>query len=137
MKALHLIPQPKSVVMQNGTYIPDGAGYISLDSRELYDAVAIARATYFADCELLIGRYTAAPTVRFEKQEGLHAEGYVLTVAADGIAVRYSTVQGAFYAFMTLNQLMDCAEDGAIPCCVIEDEPAEEPADPACNADNG
>lgn len=124
MKELHLIPQPKSVVMGKGAYTPDLHGYISLDSRELYDGIAIARTAYFADCELLIGQYTAAPTVRFSYQEGLHTEGYILTVEEDGITVRYSTVQGAFYGFMTLNQLMDCAEDGAIPCCVIEDEPA-------------
>jgi len=124
MKEFHLIPQPKSIVLGDGVYRPDLRGYISLDSRALYDGIAIARAAYFADCELLCGRYATAPTVCFQKQDDLHAEGYVLTVETAGITIRYSTPQGAFYAFCTLNQMMDCAEDGAITCCVVEDEPA-------------
>ncbi len=123
MRELHLIPQPKSVTLYEGVYRPCQTGYIALDSRLLYDAIVIARKAHFSACELLIGRYSDAPVIAFEQDENVHKEGYVLTVGANGIAIRYSAPQGAFYGFMTLNQLMDCAEDGAIPCCMIEDEP--------------
>lgn len=123
MNDLCLIPQPKKVTLHEGVCRPRTEGYFSLDSRELYDALAIARTAHFSACELLIGQYRETPTVTFLKQDGLHPEGYVLTVD-ECITVHYGTPQGAFYAMMTLNQLMTCAEDGAIPCCVIEDEPA-------------
>lgn len=123
MNNLHLIPQPKSVTLREGCFRPCQTGYISLDSRDLYDTLVIARQAHFAACELLIGRYAADPVIAFERDMAIHKEGYVLTVG-DGIIIRYSTPQGAFYGCMTLNQLMNGAEDGAIPCCVIEDEPA-------------
>lgn len=50
-------------------------------------------------------------------------EGYVLEVGNDGIAVKGISDTGLFYGQMTLNQLLDSADDGVLPGMVITDEP--------------
>lgn len=59
-------------------------------------------------------------TVVFERDGSLGKEGYCLIVGQVSV-VRYSEINGAFYALMTLCQLL-CQKD--VPNCEIEDEPS-------------
>lgn len=61
--------------------------------------------------------------VRYETDAKIPAEGYRLTVAADGITVTSSDEAGRFYAGQTLAQLLDPAKK-SYPCVEIEDAPA-------------
>lgn len=51
----------------------------------------------------------------------LNEEAYLLVVDEQGIKICSKTDVGAFYAFTTLNQLIN--QEGIVPCCEIKDEP--------------
>lgn len=119
---LLLCPQPKTVTLTEGHYAPDRFGYISLDDRAVYSAVRLATAEYFGDLPVTVGEYAhRAPAIAVKQRADLPAEGYRLTVSATGVTVEYSQPAGAFYGFMTLNQLYRASRE--LPCLVIEDEP--------------
>ncbi|VGO19637.1 Beta-hexosaminidase [Pontiella sulfatireligans] len=55
--------------------------------------------------------------------EGIVPEGYELEVTPGGVVVRASSESGRFYAKQTLQQLVDHAAGGEIPCVRIVDQP--------------
>ncbi len=70
--------------------------------------------------------------MRFSLDENLPAEGYSLSVAADGVSIQASETSGFFYALQTLKQLLPRAffagikQDGiawTLPYVTIEDAP--------------
>lgn len=61
--------------------------------------------------------------VRFTLEPAYAAEEYDLLAAPEGVSIRTAGVQGAYYALVTLGQLM---ADGAFPACHIHDVPALE-----------
>ena len=70
------------------------------------------------------GECPAEGEPKVETVAGIPADGYELSVAADGVTIRCSDAAGAFYARMTLSQLE--RKDGAntvYPCCEIKDAP--------------
>lgn len=71
--------------------------------------------------ESFSGDFCPGEAVHFEQAAGLSQEGYRLTVTETAIAVAYAAPAGAFYALMTLRQLM---VGDTMPCCDIEDAPA-------------
>ncbi len=73
--------------------------------------------------ESFAGDYCLGEAVGFEQAAGLSQEGYRLTVTGTAITVAYTAPAGAFYALMTLRQLM---LGDTMPCCCIEDAPALE-----------
>lgn len=71
------------------------------------------------------GTYRGGAAPRQVEDKSIPAEGYRLTVAADGIRIASSTAAGRFYAEQTLKQL--ATGDGeavSCPCVEIEDAPA-------------
>lgn len=65
-----------------------------------------------------------ASIATFATDAALPAEGYALSVSADGIKVKSADAAGAFYAVQTLRQLA-AKENGKLtfPCVEIEDSP--------------
>ena len=67
------------------------------------------------------------PSLKIETQieitydNSLNEEAYLLVVDEQRIKICSKTDVGAFYAFTTLNQLIN--QEGIIPCCEIKDEP--------------
>jgi N-acetyl-beta-hexosaminidase len=56
-------------------------------------------------------------------EKDLGTEGYELEVSEQGIVIRSNTAAGKFYARQSLQQLLDHAVDGKIPCVKIVDQP--------------
>ena len=62
--------------------------------------------------------------ITFSVDASLPAEGYILTVTADGATVKASDILGAQNAAVTLIQLMECEGEGlTLPVGTIEDAP--------------
>ncbi len=69
--------------------------------------------------------------IQFKLDDNLKPEGYVLTVSKEGITIKASTDQGAFYAVQTLRQLMPVSiENGTfsedeinIQAVTVKDQP--------------
>ncbi len=62
-------------------------------------------------------------SLRLDGQLGIPAEGYRLSVNAEGVLVTASDAAGLFNGLQTLRQLV-LPEDGGIPYCEITDHPA-------------
>lgn len=117
-----LSPMPKKLTVTQGVYALDRLGYISIDDRELFAPLNTARQTYFKQMGIVVGTYVHhAPAIVVRKLDGLHPEGFHLTITQKEITIRYAKPAGAFYAFMTLNQLYTLSPE--LPCLEIEDEP--------------
>lgn len=61
-------------------------------------------------------------TIQFTEKKELQKEQYVLEITEEGIEISWGSPAGAFYAVMTLHQLVLFSE-GKIACCRIEDFP--------------
>jgi len=96
-----VLPTPVKIVPMPGKYkIPAGA-QIGLD-----------------------GRYSKDWKIGFQPLEkDLGSEGYQLEVTQSNITIRASTEAGKYYALISLKQLAELSENGAIPCVKIEDRP--------------
>lgn len=117
-----LSPMPQKMTVTQGTHTLDRLGYVSVDDRALLAPLRIARQPHFPDMEIVVGAYPhRAPAIVVNKLDGLHPEGYRLSVTPTEIVIRYTKAAGAFYAFMTLNQLYTLSPE--LPCLEIEDEP--------------
>ncbi len=124
---LCLLPAPKSIVrIGNGTLPFANDGVLLADERELYPALCAARRHRLAKLEISL-RTVEIPSVVLKKDTSLAAEGYTLkvTAAENGMAqvkIGYADHAGAFYALMTLDQLL--TEDAAsLPQVEIADAP--------------
>lgn len=124
---LCLLPAPKHITRTGEgrlTFIADGI--LLADDRALYPALKVARRHHLAKLQLSLG-CCVTPAVVLVKDESLAAEGYTLCVSAaeNGYAqvkIGYAAPAGAFYALMTLDQLL--AQDPAsLPLVQIADEP--------------
>lgn len=74
----------------------------------------------FNDVFTLEGDGDDLNAVKFIRAEALPAEGYEITIS-DEIIIKYSKTNGAFYALMSLRQLLI---GKSMPCCRIADYPA-------------
>ena len=68
-------------------------------------------------CEVTV---TMEGLVTFTEDAELGKEAYHLNVDAEGIGITYAGKSGAYYALVTLGQILG----ETVPCCRIEDEPA-------------
>lgn len=118
MQDILLFPKPQQVQWGTGAFSMPAELGLNLP-KELEQSYAF------------FGRFFRVPTskngtaVVFEKQQAMAKEAYQLVVAQDKVTVTYAQPQGAFYALVTLGQIVNqCAAE--IPCCTITDAPALE-----------
>jgi hexosaminidase len=60
--------------------------------------------------------------IALTRDKSIPAQGYRLSIKNDGISILAGEASGAFYAVMTLRQILR-QSSGSIPCCEIEDHP--------------
>ncbi|MBN1669624.1 MAG: glycoside hydrolase family 20 zincin-like fold domain-containing protein [Kiritimatiellae bacterium] len=129
---LNIVPLPKRAVRRAGVY--------RLPARVEVKVSESARGELGAVRKLLEGYGTEVISVRetgssravlsfgkpgFKGQEPRGAprgeEGYVLSVAGDGVAVTGRTGAGVFWALQTVGQMLE--DSRTLPCVVVEDWP--------------
>ncbi len=135
-RQLHLIPAPRSVTLSEGQFVVEaGARLIAeLEAQPIAENLArlLRRASGF---ELpVVAQTEQAGDIVFELDdslEAMHAEAYELVVNEDRVRIRARTINGLFYATVSLRQLLPPAIEGEstsgleliLPNVVIEDEP--------------
>lgn len=117
-----LFPKPKKINMYDGKFKFNNNGYIFIDDRKLYSVLKTVCKSPFAAMEIAVVQYVhRAPDIIVEKNAKLDSEGYRITVTEHNILVEYGSLPGAFYAFVTLNQLTE--GKNTVPFVEIEDYP--------------
>ena len=108
----------------------------AIDARGLAGALASVPARVSGGAELVRGRFAglgipadvknASVPIRFASDDLVPAQGYSLHVGHDGVRIRASSDDGAFYALVTLGQLARRAgpDSWYLPCAEISDAPA-------------
>ena len=131
-----LIPYPNGLTPQKGSFKLTNGLPVVVQCPEA-QCVADSFITRLKQCALMNLKVETKgtpgqPAIYFQKQEGLHKEGYKLSVSNKQITVKASTANGFFYAVQTLYQLLPPAiykRDAtpgltwSIPAVEIEDEP--------------
>lgn len=118
MKSTFLFPRPQKVNRQPETFVlPETLGMILPTELE--------RSSEFIEKFFSIPFTAKKADILFEKDTAMQKESYKLEVATKKITVTYADAHGAFYALVTLGQLVRQNQE-EIPCCVIEDAPALE-----------
>lgn len=118
----HLLPAPGRFVRRAGVCSVDRTACLSIDDRALYEPMCIARERHLAGMEIVIGEQNRV-LIDVRRGKRLGREAYRLQVAENGIRIEYGGAAGAFYAMMTLNQLLDVSP-AELPCLEITDTPA-------------
>lgn len=116
--SLTVFPRPKQMTESDGTFPVSHPLTVAL-TEELAPLAALLKDTL--KCETAVAETSA--TVTFTADETLGKEAYRLSASADGIKIAYSTKNGAYYALVTLRQILSQCKD-AIPYCEITDEPS-------------
>jgi hexosaminidase len=119
---LQFLPQPRSLTRQAGVFALPAAGVIGIGDAILYPIAADVQAL-FPGLAIHASYPGGADAISVALREGLHRDGYRLTITTDGIRIEAGAVSGAYYAVQTLRQLLDQAGEGALPCLEIEDWP--------------
>ena len=113
MSKITLLPAPKHV-----TYFKD--------TLPLNEGVAVADGILSGETlRFALGEFLSRKGVPVEitVQSGIAPEGYSLEINKEGIFVACGTGAGAYYALLTLRQILLQSENGAVPCLRISDEP--------------
>ncbi|WP_187355146.1 beta-N-acetylhexosaminidase [Paenibacillus tengchongensis] len=127
---LPLLPRPRDLQLLKGHYrIPAGAA-ISLAGEESRSALpAVRRLQQILEqslqlrLPLSLGEHgDSRAAFRFSCNRLLAMQAYEISVSAEGVAVTYSSPEGAYYAVATLKQLLEhCGR--SLPGLRIVDEP--------------
>ncbi len=126
--SLNFLPVPRSVSLSGGT-LELHSGLIALAADPAADlrpaglwAQAALQQYAGIDGEIVGGtNNSAVVTISLGGGSG-HAQGYHLSVAADGIRILGDDAAGAFYGVMTLKQLLQ-TQGSTLPLLEIEDYP--------------
>lgn len=113
---INIIPRPRAVKELEGSYhLPKKSISVKYDGRlgNIRQCIACTLGAMSEEREEL--------DINFIYTEKVVSEEYVLKVSEDGIKIFASDYSGAFYAMITVKQLMDSANN--VPCCKISDKP--------------
>lgn len=112
-----LYPIPKKYIKTSGVKKSAKISYVYFPA-ELEQVFKIVK-SLFKDIRLAPASDGRAD-IYLKRAEHIAKEGYRISVCADIITLGYSDKAGAFYALITLCQML---AGGDIPCCEIEDAP--------------
>lgn len=117
-----IFPIPKKISKSEGCFKLNKNGYILIDDRKLYSVLKTACKIPFSAMEIALVQYVhSAPDIIVRRNDELDAEGYKIFISESNILVEYGSRAGAFYAFVSLNQLAE--GKNSVPYAVIEDYP--------------
>lgn len=85
---------------------------------------SVAAVQQYLTVSHLADRGGRALPLRFRQRPGFAAEGYRLTISADGALVEASTASGLFYGGISFWQILTATPDGHIATGIVEDAPA-------------
>ena len=125
--ALNLLPQPQSATITGGAFSLGQNGRIALNLARPADLFFAARQLQSALETATAGRWSIAAgdsgKVTLSLDAAIaRAQGYRLTVAADGIVIAGHDPAGVFYGVQTLRQLLQ-TQGAELPQLVIDDFP--------------
>lgn len=115
-----LFPRPKHYEETEGQFTVSYPLTVTLP-KELAELSTLLNETL--KCNVHTVSSQDAASITFSKDAALGREAYGLIVSADGISIRYSAKNGAYYGLVTLGQILAQCSD-TIPCCQITDEPS-------------
>ncbi|MBO5699776.1 MAG: family 20 glycosylhydrolase [Bacteroidaceae bacterium] len=140
-KSLSLLPAPKYAVVGEGEYVLPTQFTVSVgdfaDTDVKYEVLADA-ARFITTLQRATGTQVdvldaGEANLVITENKNLAAEGYVLDINTEGIAIEAATSDGAYYALQTilcllpphvvLGQSSDTPQTYALPVARIEDEP--------------
>ena len=113
MSKITLLPVPKRVAYSEGTLALQKGVRVT-------DNILNENTLRFALGEFLSEK---GVSVAIAIQNGIAPEGYSLEIKKEGISVACGGNAGAFYALLTLRQILLQSENGVAPLIHIEDEP--------------
>ena len=120
---LILLPVPKSVELNEGTFFLKNPIHIKIPNQDLFNVAKRLQAVIFEGTKntssVLIGD---GGTFTFIKDESLAEEAYVLTISEGGVTIKYHQDCGASYAVSTLKQII-LQSGKQLPLVEIRDEP--------------
>lgn len=118
MKNIMLFPRPQQVQWKSETYtLPTELGLVLPQE--------LASSYSFFDTFFRVRLAKNNASIVFVKQADMPKESYQLSVEKEAITITYTEPAGAFYALVTLGQIINQSEK-EIPCCQIKDAPALE-----------
>jgi hexosaminidase len=130
MQKLVLVPYPKKVDYQNGSFSFKSGDCILFpqnDKNEIYHGMLRLQSILKKQIKLTLSLMIDNPgmnraAIVFKKEASLTQEGYRLDIQAASILIHYSSGVGAFHAVSTLKQLV-MQSGKTLPCLTIEDTP--------------
>jgi hexosaminidase len=130
--ALTLLPQPRSLTLTGGEYtlaagrrivlLADDASTLLLVGQRLQTGLARAGIAWEIAATAAGPADEIGAVLRLAPEKIANAQGYTLTIAADGIVAEAQTPAGLFYAVCTLIQVIEQAGI-QLPCLTIIDWP--------------
>lgn len=112
-----LFPRPEKLEMTSGTLAAPSPLTVDLPEnlnvlKPLLEETLETSVTISADAFL-----------HFAANPSLDKEAYLLHITSDGISIEYAAPNGAYYALVTLGQILTQCNN-TLPCCDITDAPA-------------
>lgn len=112
-----IVPQVKSLVITEGYFSTDTQ--ISVSYEKQFEEVYQELNKLF-----IVNYHNENNNLIFVQNNDLNEEGYTLDIKNDTITISYHTVNGAFYALKTLEQIINQQENGKIHNLIIHDHPS-------------
>src|SRR5664279_4157476 len=115
---LNLLPVPRKIQIKKGYF-----KFPSLIVFSVIDSLQTRVKDYLKMIPESTPKYSATgENIQFRFMKGLPLQGYTLDIRPDKIIAGYSTLQGMYYAIVSLKVLKH-NYNGIIPCVYIEDSP--------------
>lgn len=112
MKKICLIPKPQVYIQEAGYF----TGRAAVQRESLPGELLAPLASVWPE---IVG---TEGNIKFTEKREMQKEEYVMEIAEEGMEISYGSPAGAFYAMMTLRQIVLSCK-GKIECCRIEDHP--------------
>ncbi len=115
---INLIPVPQKAILTGGTFkMPAKLVY------SVADSLSTEAGIYLRSIPSVMAEYSPkGGNIKFIINSKLPSQGYILIINSQTIGVEYSTLQGLWYAVVSL-KVLNQNYHGLIPCVSIEDFP--------------
>lgn len=123
-EGLILLPYPKKINTDGKFLDLSGGASVSISMEKFPEIIFDLLENVFTEAKIsLFHKEDGKIKLVFHHKETLPEEAYELLIKQDGIIITYSSDKGAYYAVLTLGQLLKQNEEGRVACTEIYDEP--------------